>query len=34
MKKKLSWIVVAVLLVGLIGGASVLYEKYSGEVER
>lgn len=34
MKKKLSWIVVAVLLVGLIGGASVLYKKYSGEVER
>ena len=34
MKKKLSWIVVAVLLVGLIGGASVLYERYSGEVER
>ena len=34
MKKKLSWIVVAVLLVGVIGGASVLYERYSGEVER
>ena len=33
MKKKLSWIIIAVLLVGLIGGASVLYEKYSGEVE-
>ena len=34
MKKKLSWIIIAVLLVGLIGGASVLYERYSGEVER
>lgn len=33
MKKKLSWIVVAVLLVGLIGGAGVLYDKYSSEVE-
>ena len=31
--KKTSWIVVAILLVGLIGGASVLYQKYSGEVE-
>lgn len=33
MKKKLSWIIIAVLLVGLIGGASVLYNKYSAEVE-
>ena len=33
MNKKLSWIIVVVALVGLIGGASVLYEKYSGEVE-
>ena len=33
MKKKLSWIIIAVLLVGLIGGASVLYNKYSTEVE-
>lgn len=33
MKKKISWIVLAVVLVMLIGGASVLYNKYSGEVE-
>lgn len=33
MKKKLSWIIIAVVLVGLIGGASVLYNKYSTEVE-
>lgn len=33
MKKKSSWIVLAVVLVVLIGGASVLYNKYSGEVE-
>ena len=33
MKKKLSWIMMAVALVALIGGASVLYNKYSGEVE-
>ncbi len=34
MKKKIGWIVLAVALVVLIGGASVLYNKYSGEVER
>lgn len=34
MKKKVSWILLAVLLVTLIGGASVLYNKYSDEVER
>lgn len=33
MKKKLSWVILAVVLVVLIGGASVLYNKYSGEVE-
>ena len=33
MKKKLGWIVLAVVLVVLIGGASVLYNKYSGAVE-
>ena len=33
MNKKWSWIIVVVALVVLIGGASVLYEKYSGEVE-
>ena len=33
MKKKLGWIVLAILLVVLIGGASVIYNKYSSEVE-
>ena len=33
MKKKLGWIMMAAALVVLIGGASVLYNKYSGEVE-
>ena len=33
MKKKLGWIVLAILLVVLIGGASVMYNKYSSEVE-
>ncbi len=33
MKKKIGWIVLAIALVVLIGGASVLYNKYSGEVE-
>ncbi|MBQ8856990.1 MAG: TlpA family protein disulfide reductase [Lachnospiraceae bacterium] len=33
MKKKIGWIILAVALVVLIGGASVLYNKYSGEVE-
>ena len=33
MKKKISWIILAVVLVVLIGGASILYNKYSGEVE-
>ena len=27
MKKKITWIVLAVLLVALIGGASVLYDR-------
>ena len=31
--KKTSWIIVAILLVAFIGGASVLYDKYSQEVE-
>ena len=31
--KKTSWIITALLLVIIIGGASVLYNKYSGEVE-
>ena len=34
MKKKLGWIVLAILLVVLIGGASVMYNKYSSEVEK
>ncbi len=34
MNKKISWILGVVALVVLIGGASVLYHKYSGEVER
>ena len=34
MKKKIGWAVIAAALVVLIGGASVLYEKYSGEVEQ
>ena len=34
MKKKIGWILMAVLLVVLIGGASVLYNKYSEEVEK
>ena len=34
MNKKISWILVAIALVVLIGGASVFYNKYSGEVER
>lgn len=34
MKKKIGWIVLAAALVVLISGASVLYNKYSGEVER
>lgn len=33
MNKKLGWIILAVGLVVLIGGASVLYNKYSSEVE-
>lgn len=33
MNKKLSWIMIIVALVALIGGASVLYQKYSGVVE-
>ena len=33
MKKKLRWIVLAAALVVLIGGAGILYNKYSGEVE-
>ena len=33
MKKKLGWIGLAILLVVLIGGASVMYNKYSSEVE-
>ena len=33
MKKKSGWIVLAVVLVVLLGGASVLYSKYSEEVE-
>lgn len=33
MNKKLTWILLAVALIVLIGGASVLYNKYSGEVE-
>ena len=33
MKKKIGWILLAVLLVVLIGGASVLYNKYSSEVK-
>lgn len=33
MKKKLSWIILVVVLAGLIGGASVLYNKYSSEVD-
>ena len=33
MKKKISWIILAVVLVVLIGGASILYNKYSDEVE-
>ena len=34
MKKKFGWIIVAVLMVVLIAGASVLYRQYSDEVER
>ncbi len=34
MKKKIGWILIAVLLVALIGGASVLYNKFSGAVEK
>ena len=34
MKRKLGWILLAILLVVLIGGASVLYNKYSGLVEK
>ena len=34
MKKKLGWIVLAILLVVLIGGASVMYNKYSSEMEK
>ena len=33
MKKKLGWIVLAILLVVLIGSASVMYNKYSSEVK-
>ena len=33
MKKKIGWIVLALGLVVLIAGASVLYNKYSAEVE-
>lgn len=33
MNKKLSWVIIAAVLVVLIGGASVLYQKYSSEVE-
>lgn len=33
MKKKLGWIILTVVLVVLIGGASVLYNKYSSEVD-
>ena len=33
MKKKLGWIVLAILLVVLIGGASAMYNKYSSEME-
>lgn len=33
MKKKIGWLVLAVALVALIGGASVLYNKYSADVE-
>ena len=32
--KKAGWILTAIALVVLIGGASILYNKYSGEVER
>lgn len=34
MKKKIGWIIGVIALVLLIGGASVLYNKYSGEVEK
>ena len=34
MKKKLGWIAAALALVVLIGGASVLYNKYSDQVEK
>ncbi len=33
MNKKISWIIGLIALAALIGGASVLYNKYSGEVE-
>lgn len=33
MKKKIGWIVLAFLLIVLIGGASVLYNQYSGKIE-
>ncbi len=33
MKKKLGWIVLAIALIVFIGGASVLYNKYSKEIE-
>ena len=33
MKKKIGWLILAAALVVLIGGASILYGKYSGEVE-
>ena len=33
MKKKFGWIALVILLVVLIGGASVMYNKYSGETE-
>lgn len=34
MNKKIGWIIAAIALVVLIGGASILYNKYSGEVEK
>ena len=33
MKKKIAWIVLAVLLVALIGGASVLYDRLGSAYE-
>ena len=33
MKKKLGWIILVIVMIVFIGGASVLYNKYSKEIE-